>query len=247
MNIQKLFDYSVPLVAASTILVVGLCAIGFYVSKVVYDIKLSSDVVEVTGSAKEAVVADTARWTINLDAKTGSDNQQDGFVRLESATKKITDYLTKSGFTEFETPAGNSNPTYIYPQNGEPILTGHTVSRSIVVRSNDVKGLSALANNVNPLVGPGYNVTTGALELTYSKLTDMRVKLLSQAIADASNRAKAIVQDSGRKIGVLRSASGGVVQVLPEGGVEISDSGSYDTQSLKKEVMVTVRATFSLK
>ena len=75
----------------------------------------------------------------------------------------------------------------------------------------------------------------------------MRVKLLSQAIADASNRAKAIVQDSGRKIGVLRSASGGVVQVLPEGGVEISDSGSYDTQSLKKEVMVTVRATFSLK
>jgi hypothetical protein len=75
----------------------------------------------------------------------------------------------------------------------------------------------------------------------------MRVKLLSQAITDATDRAEAIVQDSGRSIGVLRSASSGVVQVLPEGGVEISDYGSYDTQSMNKEVMVTVRATFSLK
>ena len=47
-------------------------------------------------------------------------------------------------------------------------------------------------------------------------------------------------------IGTLRSASSGVVQVLPQGGIEISDYGSYDTQSMNKEVMVTVRATFEL-
>ena len=247
MNIKKLFDYSVPLVAAATILVVGVIAVALYAGKVVTDIKLANDTVEVTGSAKEAVTADTARWTINLEAKTGVNEQQAGFTRLEGATKKITDYLKATGFTEYETPTGNSYPNYTYPQYGEPVLTGYTVSRSLIVRSTDVEKLSTLANNIEPLVGAGYSVSTGALELTYSKLADMRVKLLSQAIKDADDRAKAIAQDSGRTIGTLRNASSGVVQVLPEGGVEISDYGSYDTQSMKKEVMVTVRATFSLK
>jgi len=246
MNLKKLFDYSVPLVAASTIIVIGALAVAVYGGMIARDIKLSADVVEVTGSAKEAVTADTGRWTINLEAKTGVSDQQSGFVRLESAVSKITDYLTEQGFSEFETPAGNTYPTYYYPQNAEPVLTGYTVYRSIIVRSSEVEKLSDLANNVSPLTGVGYNVSTGMLELTYSKLAEMRVKLLSEAIADATLRANAIVQDSGRSIDVLRSASGGVVQVLPEGGVEISDYGTYDTQSMNKEVMVTVRAMFSL-
>jgi hypothetical protein len=247
MHLSKLFDYSVPLVAASTILVVGAIAVVLYAGKVAYDIKLAADTVEVTGSAKEAVVADTARWTINLETKTGVGDQQAGFTRLEGAVDKISGYLKESGFTEFETPAVTSYPTYYYPQNGEPVMTGYTVSRSIVVRSSDVAKLSDLANSIEPLSGTGYSVTTGALELTYSKLAEMRVKLLSQAIADATDRANAIVQDSGRSISVLRNASSGVVQVLPAGGVDISDYGTYDTQSMNKEVMVTVRATFSLK
>jgi uncharacterized protein len=247
MHFKKLFDYSVPLVAATTILVVGFVAMTLYVSKVAYDIKLAADTVEVTGSAKEAVVADMGRWTINLETKTGTTDQQAGFSRLEAASAKITTYLKEQGFTEIETPTGSMYPNYVYPQNGESYLSGYTVNRSIIVRSENVEALSALANNIDPFVGGGYSVSTGGLELTYSKLAEMRVKLLSAAIADAEARAQAIVQDSGRPIGTLRTATGGVVQVLPEGGVEISDYGSYDTQSLNKEVMVTVRATFSLQ
>ena len=247
MNIRKLFDYSVPLVAAATIGVIGILLAVGYLSKVVYDIKISEDTIEVTGSAREAVVADQGRWVINLETRTGNNDQQTGFNRLESATTKITEYLAKEGFTEYETPAGTSYPTFTYPQYGEPIQTGYTVSRSVIVRSGDVEKLSNLANNIDPLVGQGYTVSTGMLELTYSKLAEMRVQLLSKAIKDAEERAKAITQDSGRSIQTLRNASGGVVQVLPEGGIEVSDYGSYDTQSLHKEVMVTVRATFSIK
>jgi len=247
MNFKKLFDYSVPLVAAATIFIIGAFAITVYASKVAYDIKLAADTVEVTGSAKEAVVADVGRWIINLETRTGINDQQAGFSRLEAAADKITTYLTEQGFTEIETPTGTTYPNYVYPQNGESYLSGYNVNRSIIVRSSDVEALGTLANNIDPFVGTGYNVSTGGLELTYSKLAEMRVKLLSAAIADAQARAEAIVQDSGRSIGSLRTATGGVVQVLPEGGVEISDYGSYDTQSMNKEVMVTVRAVFSLQ
>lgn len=247
MHFSKLFDYSVPLVAASTVLVVGAVLVTLYGGKVVTDIKLANDTIEVTGSAKEAVTADTARWTITLETKTGVSDQQAGFERLQRAVDRITKYLAAEGFTEYETPTGSSYPQFTYPQYSEPVQTGYNVSRPIIVRSSDVEKLSALANTIEPLTGEGYTVGTGMLELTYSKLSEMRVKLLSEAIKDAKDRAEAIARDSGRQVGTLRNAAGGVVQVLSEGGVDVSDYGSYDTQSLHKEVMVTVRATFSLE
>jgi len=247
MHFSKLFDYSVPIVAAATILVVGALGVSFYGGKVVTDIKLAEDTIEVTGSAKRAVTADTGRWTINLETRTGLSDQQAGFDRLGRAIEKITGYLGGEGMTEIETPTGNSYPQYSYPQYSEPIHTGYSVSRAIIVRSTDVSKLSALANAIEPLTGEGYTVSTGMLELTVSSLPDLRVSLLSEAIKDAEARAEAIAKETDRTVGVLRNAEGGVVQVLPEGGVEVSDYGSYDTMSMNKEVMVTVRATFSLE
>jgi hypothetical protein len=246
MNISKLFDYSVPLVSAATILAAGAIIVAGIGAYAAYDIKLSQDSVEVTGSAKESVVADAARWTINLETQTGVNDQQAGYTRLETAAKKVTAYLESQGFTDYETPAVTSYPNYSYPQGGAPILTGYNVSRQIVVRSDDIARIGDLANNIEPFAGANYSVSTQSLELTYSRLDEMRVRLLSEAIKDAKARAEAIAQDSGRSVGKLRNASSGVVQVLPEGGVDISDYGTYDTQSVNKDVMVTVRATFEL-
>lgn len=247
MNFKKLFDYSQPLVAAVTLFIIALFIITFYGAQVLYDIKLAGDTVEVTGSAKEAVVADRARLIINIETKTGLLDQQQGVERIQKAVDSVSAYLNAQGFTEFETPAGYTNANYYYPQNAEAVQTGYTIARSVIVRSEKLAELTALANDVGPLGGVGYTVTTGGLELTYSKLDEMRVKLLTKAIKDATDRANAIAIESGRTVGALRNAQGGVVQVLPAGGVEISDYGSYDTGSLNKEIMVTVRASFSLK
>lgn len=246
MNLKKLFDYSQPLVASFTILVIGLMAITWYGTNALYKIKLANDTIEVTGSAKASVVADTGRLTITLDTKSGLNDQQTATARLQRGVDTISNFLKEQGLTEFETPAGNTSATYIYPQNSEPILTGYQLSRTVVVRSSDVTKLSELANNTAPFTGAGYTVSIYGLELTYSKLDEMRVSLLTDAIKDATARAGAIATNSNREVGNLRNAVGGVVQVLPAGGVDISDYGTYDTQSLNKDVMVTVRATFGL-
>ncbi|MBY0310286.1 SIMPL domain-containing protein [Patescibacteria group bacterium] len=247
MNIKKLFDYSQPLVAATTLFIVALCAIVLYTTWVVYDISLSRDTVAVTGSAKEAVVADFGRLVINFETKTDLTDQTAGTERMAAAVDKALSYLKEEGLTEYETPAGTVNADFFYPQNSPPVQTGFTIVRSVTVRSSKLEKLTVLANNMSPLSGAGYTVASGGLELTYSQLDDMRVKLLSRAIRDATDRANAIAAESGRTVGLLRAATGGVVQVLPLGGVEISDYGTYDTVSLNKEVMVTVRATFALE
>src|SRR3989344_7900992 len=231
MSIKGLADYTQPLVAGATVLALGFVVAAGLGSYAAYKVKVAGDTIEVTGSAKEAVVADFGRWTINLDTKTSIGGQQSGFDRLESATSRIIAYLERQGFTEVETPVPSVNADYAYAENGTPYQTGYTVTRQIIVRSPDVEKISELAGSIAPLTGASYNVTTYGLELTYQKLPEMRVKLLSEAIKDAKARAEAIAKETGRSVGALRSATGGGVQVLPQGGIEISDYGSYDTES----------------
>lgn len=247
MNLRGLTNYSEPLVAAATVLGIALVAMAGVGGYTFYKIRTADNTITVTGSAKEAVTADFGRWTINLEAKVGVGEQQLALNRLEAAKDSIVKYLEKQGMTDVETPVANVNPTYYYPQNAEPVMTGYSANRSVIVRSGDIDKLSDLANNLQPLSGPTYTVSTGGVELTYQKLPEMRVKLLTAAIADAKARAEAIAKETGRSVGTLRSASGGVVQVLSQGGIDVSDYGSYDTQSKKKEVMVTVRADFSIR
>lgn len=247
MNIRGLVDYTQPLVAAATLLGLGFILAAGMGAYTAYKIKTAANTIEVTGSAKESVVADFARWTINLSTKTGIGDQQSGLDRLDRATKNIVAYLKTQGFESVETPAPNVNSEYSYPERSAPILTGYNVYRQVIVTSKDVEKVSQLAGNIAPLSGASYEVTTNGLELTYAGLADKRVSLLSGAIRDAKARAEAIAKETGRSVGPLRSASGGVVQVLPQGGVDISDYGSYDTQSKNKDVMVTVRATFSIQ
>lgn len=52
---------------------------------------------------------------------------------------------------------------------------------------------------------------------------------------------------SGKKVGSLKSVSMGVVQVLQPNSVDVSDYGMYDTSTVEKEIMITVKATFTLK
>jgi hypothetical protein len=187
------------------------------------------------------------KWSIVLEARSGVGEQQAALDRLETGIGQISSYLEKQGISDMEAPVASVNPTFYYPQNSEPVMSGYTATREIVVRSADIDRLALLANNLTPLAGTGYTVSTRALELTYSKLSELRVELLSDAISDARARADAVAMETGRTVHVLRSASSGVVQVLPLGGVDVSDYGSYDTQSKEKEVMVTVRAEFSLE
>lgn len=247
MNFRGLINYSEPMIASATVLALALLFAVIIGSYAAHSVKVAGDTITVTGSAKETVTADFARWFITLEAKAGVGEAQVAAERLERAVEAITTTLDKKGLKEIETPIASVNPTYYYPRDGAPVETGVTANRQVIVRSPDIDALAKLAGDLSQFSGFGYTVSSGQLELTYQKLPELRVKLLSGAIKDARERAEAIAKETSRSVGTLRSASSGVVQVLPQGGVEISDYGSYDTQSKVKDVMVTVRANFSIR
>jgi uncharacterized protein len=80
-----------------------------------------------------------------------------------------------------------------------------------------------------------------------TKLADIRPGLLAQAVRDAQNRGKVLVEASGAKLGKLRDVQVGVFQVTSPNSTQVSDYGIYDTSTLKKDVTAVVNVTFALK
>lgn len=231
-----------PIVRAAAVLALGPIIAALIGGMFFYQARMAGDVISVTGSARETVTSNHVRWTLDVSARTGLYDQATGYGAVSRGVEAVKKSLADRGFTDVEVSSPNAMEQW--GQNG---VTGYTINQSIVVQSDDVRKVQEEAAKVETLQGAGYIVRTGMVEYTVTNLDEMRVRLLSSAIKDAKARADAITGESSRGTGALKSASGGVVQVLAKNGVDISDYGSYDTQSIEKDVMVTVRAVFGIK
>ncbi|MBV9349127.1 MAG: SIMPL domain-containing protein [Patescibacteria group bacterium] len=209
-----------------------------------YSVHALDNVLSVTGSAKKEVTADTVKWTIDITRKVGETNMQSGYPLLAQDLGAIQDFLKQNNVPDSAVTISQVFTEQQYNNNG-PVE--YNLRQEVTVNSKDVEGLNALAKNISALSAKGIFISNNQLEFYISNLPELRVSLLADAIKDAKARATELAKAGGQSIGVLRSASSGVVQVLPPNSVDVSDYGQYDTQSIQKEVMVTARASFSVR
>jgi uncharacterized protein len=80
----------------------------------------------------------------------------------------------------------------------------------------------------------------------YTKLADLKIEMLAEATKDASTRAKQIAENSGCKLGAVRDARMGVMQINPLHSTSVSDAGNNDTTSMEKEITAVVSGRFEL-
>lgn len=232
----------------SSFVVVGVSLIiaSSIFSFVFYKVRVLDNTISVVGSAKEKVVSDTIKWRANLQVfEVPQTNLGPGYKKLSSDLEEVKKFFKENGYPE--------DKLVIQPPFIETLWCGNAqcpnvnIKQEIILNSNEISKIQELEKKSRELLKKGANFTTTALEYYYSKLPELRIKLLKQAMEDAQNRAKSILEISDKKLGGLKSVSSGVVQVLAPNSVDISDYGTYDTSTLEKEVMITVRATFFLK
>jgi hypothetical protein len=60
-------------------------------------------------------------------------------------------------------------------------------------------------------------------------------------------RAKKIAEATGSKLGPIRDARMGVLQITPKNSTEISDYGMNDVGSIEKEITAVINASFGLE
>lgn len=229
-------------IALSVVIASGIAAYAFYATRAL------DNVLSVTGSAKQEVTSDTVKWTIDVSRKVNEGALPSGYPLLAKDLAAVQTFLKSNGIPDDAVTVSQVFTDQVYDyksQNGGP--TQYNLRQEITVNSKDVAGVNALAKNVTSLAAQGVFVSQNSLEFYISNLPDLRVALLGDAVKDARARADQIAKAGGQSVGVLRAASSGVVQVLPPNSIDVSDYGSYDTQSITKVVMVTARASFSVK
>ncbi len=242
-----------PYVSAGIVLgiafIVGLLVLGASVSH----LRANENTISVTGSAKERVSSDIGKFSGSWTRQTSRASTASGYTEIAVDLGKIKTFLKSEGATDdeisIEPPTSYSE--YDYDERGNRINGSERVilRQSINVTSKDLEKIKKIADNSSEIVKRGVYFEAYPAQFLYSseKLSTIRVSLMSKAIADAKNRADAIAEATGAKVRKLSNASSGVVQLLRPDSVDVEDYGSYDTSTIEKDVMVTVRANFELK
>lgn len=227
--------------------VLGVCLIastligGYFF----YQARSLDNVLSVTGSAKTGVTSDQAKWVTVFTRQATASTLKAGYAQMDTDLGLVKQFYTDNKIDPATLVISPVFMDEVYDQynSGEK---KYNLRQTVELDSTDVEGVTALSKSTQSLIQKGVIFSTQTLEYSYSKLADLRVSLLADAVKDARARATQIVAESGETVGRLRNASSGVVQVLSPNSVDVSDYGSYDTSSIQKSIMVTVKAAFSL-
>jgi len=216
-----------------------------------YQTRSVEDTLSVTGSTKQGITSDTVKWTSNFSRTIPTTDLPSGYDQMNRDLGIVKKFFKDQGITEQDLGISPVTMERVYSNNnygdGAENVKEYVLRQNMEVQSGNVDKITALAKNIQPLINQGVIFSTQSVEYYYSKLPELRVQMLGDAVKDAQVRANEIAKNSGRKVGALKSAGVGVVQVLPINSVEVSDYGAYDTSSIQKEVMVTVKTAFTLR
>jgi hypothetical protein len=236
------------LIKTSVILGVFLIIGVSIISYSLYQIKAADNSLSVTGSAKQSVSADLVKWNGSFSRTVSALNLKTGYAQMKSDETIVLKFLKDNGITDAELTISPVSMQQQYDYNKAPGTPAeYALVQNVTVQSSDIQKIQNISKNTQTVINQGVIFSAYSPEYYYSKLPEMRVTLLPEAMKDAQTRAESIAKSTGRKVGTLKSAAMGVVQVMQPNSIDISDYGNYDTSTVEKEIMITVKASFSLK
>ena len=151
---------------------------------------------------------------------------------------------------EFKTVSTDREEEYVYDrvaQRSYYEFKGYRFSQEVRIESKDIATLEKL--NLAELMNEDININIYDPSYYYTKLADLKIKMLEDATKDAKNRAETIVKAAGGKLAGLKTSNMGVFQITsPNSNDEdYSWGGAYNTWSKSKRVRSTMRLTYYVK
>jgi hypothetical protein len=234
-------------VTFAVIIGISLIFSSLVVANTFYKVKALDSSLSVTGSAKKVVVSDMGKWTGSFSRTVAQADIKAGYQQMAKDLVAVKKFFTVNGVEDKDLTISPifMNEQYNY-NSGTNEPPKYILQQNVEFRSADTKKVTELANKTQDLIQSDVLYSAYAPEYYYTKLPEIRVALLGEAIKDARQRADKIAESGGSKVSKLTQAAVGVTQLLPVNSTEVSDYGAYDTSSVDKEVTITVRASFGL-
>jgi hypothetical protein len=199
-----------------------------------------SDQVTVTGSAEQAVTADTFQWDASVAST--QPTTASGLAQLNRWTTQIRAALDNAGAHDDEITFGSVTVQPNTDESGD--VTSFTESQTVTVQSSRLSAMGRVLGVSDQLLAKNVPFIAQGPEYIFSGLKRLRPVLTAEATADAKVRARAAVGRNGH-VGRLISISVGQFSVDAPGSVNIG-SGDYDTNTIHQVVSVPVSATYSI-
>jgi hypothetical protein len=235
----------------TTIIAVGIILAAIILGGSWKRTHVGNETVSVTGLAKQDFVSDLIVWDGYFTAE--SKSTKVAYAQLKKDADIIKKYLIKKGIKEKEIvfSSVDISPDYEYVYNKEGgssrEFKGYTLTQNLKVESKEVDKIENISREVSELIDLGVNFVSSSPEYFYTKLAELKIKMLSSATEDARSRAEAIATNSKSSLGKLKKADMGIFQITAQNSSEeYTYGGVFNTSSKNKTASVTVRLSFGI-
>lgn len=212
-----------------------------------------ADTISVTGLGSIDFVADLIVWNSSFSKK--STDLKSAYASLENDRNALKNYLVSKGIKEteivFSSVSISKDFENSYDQNynvRSQVFTGYTLTQSVQIESKEVEKIENISRQVTELINSGVELYSNPPEYYYTKLAELKLKMIAEATKDAKSRAEQIAENAGAKLGDLKKSDMGVFQIVAQNSSEeYSWGGSFNTASKKKTATITMKLVYKIK
>lgn len=209
----------------------------------------AAQTLKVTGSATMELTSDLGRLRLTIQG-TGP-TAEAAWSDLQRQLPLVRTAMAGSGVPDaaIESYPVNSWSVDEYDSNGN--RTGrtlqHTTSQDLLIELTDVQLVKRLSLDLSGLVTEGVNLRAMPPEYLVTGLAEVKEEVQALAATDAMRRAQKVADAAGARLGPIRDARMGVLQVTPRHSTVVSDYGVNDNSSIEKQITAVVHARFAIE
>jgi len=233
--------------------VIGLLAGGYFVGRGAERFRSGNRTVTVKGLVEKEVKADQAIWTLNL--RRASRDLADAQAKIGADRQTALAFLLRQGFQDSEierSPIRTIDKLareYGQPQGPDPLR--YILTTSLVVTTPKVDLVRTALGSADELLKSGVVLDGGEggaanPRFVVSAFHALRPQLLAEATKNARAMAQQFAADSGARVGAIRSANQGMIQIFGADGHDESAPFS-PTSTVMKRIRVVSTFEFALE
>jgi len=208
--------------------------------------------ISVTGLGETDFTSDLIVWEGTFNSE--HPNLKTAYDQLEADKAVIIDYLQNKGVKEdelvFKAVQSRKNVKAKYSNEGKYIgedFLGYVLTQQLKIESKNVATIEKISREITELLNKGITFYSQPPRYYYTKLSDLKIEMISKATADAKQRAENIAENSGSQLGDLRSAKMGIFQITGQNSSEdYSWGGTFNTSSKEKTASITMKLTYDI-
>lgn len=238
------------------IFLVSILSLSLIVSVVIFSNAIknrneSNNVISVTGMAERNFESDLIVWKSQFTVK--NTNLIAAYAELKKQSEATRKFLVAKGIDQSEMTfsAVEITKEFIYTTtNGNSASTfdGYRLTQQASISSRNVAKIESISREITELINSGIEITSLPPAYYYTKLSDLKIKMLAEASQDGLLRAKTIAENGNGKLGQLMNSSMGIFQIVGQNSTEdYSWGGAFNTTSKNKTASITIKLQYKIK